>query len=341
MMDLQEAFDEGFEAVKDYVDGAMAALGARIAEIETRQAQSASVDILSQINRAVSDAVALIPAVEAKEVDHLIVAEMVAKAVADIPPAKAGEPGKSVTVEDLAPLVADEVAKATAGIQAPSVDWSEVDKIIGDRLGAAVEALPKPENGKDADPAEMRAAVVAEVEKAVAKLAVPKDGVGLAGALIDRSGCLVVTLTDGSTKDLGRVVGKDVDPEAVDAFLRAEVAKLPVPKDGLGFEDLDLREVDGYLYLRFERGADSKEFHLPVPVDQGVWAEREFKKGAAVTWAGSSWIAQRSTSAKPDTPDSGWRLAVKRGRDGKQGQQGKQGEPGKKGDPGTPGRNYS
>lgn len=36
-----------------------------------------------------------------------------------------------------------------------------------------------------------------------------ETGVGLAGALIDRSGVLVLTLSDGTTRDLGVVVGKD------------------------------------------------------------------------------------------------------------------------------------
>jgi hypothetical protein len=35
------------------------------------------------------------------------------------------------------------------------------------------------------------------------------SGVGIAGAVIDRVGGLVLTLSDGSTKDLGQVVGRD------------------------------------------------------------------------------------------------------------------------------------
>jgi hypothetical protein len=54
-----------------------------------------------------------------------------------------------------------------------------------------------------------------------------------------------------------------------------------------------------------------------VVIDRGVWREgQEYKAGDGVTWAGSYWIAQKDTSAKPDSGD-GFRLAVKRGRDGK------------------------
>ena len=44
---------------------------------------------------------------------------------------------------------------------------------------------------------------------------------------------------------------------------------------------------------------------------------RTYVRGDAVTWGGSLWIAQKETSAKPDSPESGFRLAVKKGRDGK------------------------
>jgi hypothetical protein len=40
-----------------------------------------------------------------------------------------------------------------------------------------------------------------------------KDGVGLANALIDRNGELVVTLTDGTTKNLGSVVSRQADSD--------------------------------------------------------------------------------------------------------------------------------
>ena len=40
-----------------------------------------------------------------------------------------------------------------------------------------------------------------------------------------------------------------------------------------------------------------------------------YERGDAVTYGGSLWIAQRDTNEYPRGEDSGWRLAVKRGRD--------------------------
>jgi integrin beta 3 len=91
-------------------------------------------------------------------------------------------------------------------------------------------------------------------------------------------------------------------------------------KDGLGFDDMTV-EHDGErgVLLKFQRGDVVKEFPLnfDVVLDRGVYkAEQQYAKGDAVTWGGSLWIAQKATDAKPDSGD-GWRLAVKRGRDGK------------------------
>jgi integrin beta 3 len=138
-------------------------------------------------------------------------------------------------------------------------------------------------------------------------------------------------MTDGSSRELGPVVGKDgADGAPGEAGRDGRDGRDGVDgkdgADGIGFDDLDMIEDERGITLRFQRGAIVKEFPLPVVVDRGVWTDREYRKGSGVTWAGSFWIAQRDTSAKPDTADSGWRLAVKRGRDGKDGKPGGSGK---------------
>jgi hypothetical protein len=58
--------------------------------------------------------------------------------------------------------------------------------------------------------------------------------------------------------------------------------------------------------------------HIPMVIDRGVWREGPHAKGDHVTWDGSGWIAQKTTTDKPGTSDA-WRLSTKRGRDGKDG----------------------
>lgn len=79
----------------------------------------------------------------------------------------------------LAPVIAEEVDKATAPLNAR----------IAELEARKPEAGPPGEKG---DPGERG-----------------EDGVGIAGALIDRTGALVLTLSDGSTRELGQVVGRD------------------------------------------------------------------------------------------------------------------------------------
>lgn len=93
-------------------------------------------------------------------------------------------------------------------------------------------------------------------------------------------------------------------------------------RDGFKLEDFDVRvlEDDRTIELSFKSGEHQHIATLkwPTMIDRGVFKEGQtYEAGDSVTWGGSLWTAQRQTDAKPDTADSGWRLAVKRGRDGK------------------------
>lgn len=91
--------------------------------------------------------------------------------------------------------------------------------------------------------------------------------------------------------------------------------------DGLGFEDMtEELDADGRTIIRrYQRGDVVKEFRhtFAVVLDRGVWREGSYQRGDGVTWAGSFWIAQADTTDKPDSGKEGWRLAVKKGRDGR------------------------
>ena len=206
-------------------------------------------------------------------------------------------------------------------------------------MRAEVAKLPKPKdgadgvNGKSLTAEDVAPLIVAEVQKAVEDIPAPKDGVGVAGAVIDRDGRLILTLSNGQTQELGAVVGrdgtngKDYEPEIVKAWIVDEVAKIPRPKDGekgadgadgLGINNaaMTFDETKGYA-LVMSNGERSFEMRLPQGWDAGVWRQgRQYPKGCNVTFKGDRWTAQVDTFNRPgDTPD--WRLAVRRGRDGK------------------------
>jgi collagen type III alpha len=193
------------------------------------------------------------------------------------------------------------------GKDGASVRVEDVAPLIVSEVTKAVDAMPRPKDGKDG-----RDGLAG------------KDGAGLTGALIDAAGGLVLTLSDGSVKSVGTVIGKDGAPGAAG-------------RDGLGFEDFE-EEFDGdrTVIRRYRRGDEVKEFRhtFPIVLDRGVYAdEKGYERGDGVTYGGSFWIAQGETKGvRPGlstAPSRVWRLAVKVGRDGKPGPSGKDGKDGK------------
>ncbi len=93
------------------------------------------------------------------------------------------------------------------------------------------------------------AALVKRVAAVEARAPQPgKDGVGLSDALLDHAGHLVLTLTDGRTLNLGRVVGKDGESPEPPKF------DPPQPgKDGVGLSDA-LLDHAGHLVLTLTDG---------------------------------------------------------------------------------------
>ena len=84
----------------------------------------------------------------------------------------------------------------------------------------------------------------------------------------------------------------------------------------LRFEPTGVRTID--LYAVKTSGATSKvTASYPVQIHRGIFQpDTGYEQGDCVTFGGSTWLATRETSARPETDDS-WRLVVKRGRDGK------------------------
>lgn len=141
------------------------------------------------------------------------------------------------------------------------------------------------------------------------------DGVGLAGAVINRAGELVVTKTNGEAITLGTVVGKDGDKGADG-------------KNGADFTNVEI-DYDGERSLIIRGAGGEIVKHLPIPIDRGYWREgMKSEKGDVVTQEGSAWIAIKDTSAKPCRENAeDWRMLARKGRDGGPGPAGKDFKP--------------
>jgi hypothetical protein len=116
----------------------------------------------------------------------------------------------------------------------------------------------------------------------------------------------------------------EVERRAVDQVLRA-IDAIPRPRDGvdgMGIENLEVTDNgDGLVTFAFVGGDVRREFSVQVPrfSDRGVWKEgSDYLRGDGVSSGGSLWIAQKDAPrGRPGDPDSDWRLAVKKGRDGR------------------------
>ncbi len=234
--------------------------------------------------------------------------------------------GKSVSVDDVRPILKEMVEALPRPADGKSVTLDEVRPLIDE----AVAALPKPADGKSVSVDDVRPLL----KEMVAALPRAKDGVGVAGALINREGELVLTLSNGSTRQLGLVVGRDGEPGA----------RGIAGKDGWSLEQFDTELMpDGRtLRLKFVSG-DTVEIHdlcLGLMLYQGVWRPGSYERGDTVTLGGSLWHCNVPTSEKPDDGSKAWTLAAKRGRDGKDGKPGEKGMPGPAGNPGRDGRQW-
>lgn len=280
-MDLQEAFDAGFDAVKAYVDKSFDAFEQRLVSIEARHASlpkpkdgkdadpKAVAEIVAEDLRrdisALHSALDALPKASELPDIHAMIAEAIeaakpapvdVKALLDEATTKINtdigtlqttvrtiSDAISAPSDDVPAMIAEQIGKAIAGIPA-SLTPNETKAMVSEALAA----LPPAEKGKDADPALVASLVAETVERAVAALAVPKDGepgadgvtldellpvigrevtkavsaipvpkdgrnaVDLADMLVVEGGNVVATFTDGRTKVLGPFRGKDGEP---------------------------------------------------------------------------------------------------------------------------------
>ena len=108
--------------------------------------------------------------------------------------------------------------------------------------------------------------------------------------------------------------------QARDTFEKA-VDRMPIPKDGVNGKDaLPVESIDIVQDGRdvvIKLGDTKHVIKLDTVIDRGVWRDGEYEKGDAVTYGGSLWIAQDSGAHGAPGTSKAWRLAVKKGRDGK------------------------
>lgn len=257
------------------------------------------------------------------------VEEAVLKAVAAIPPPK---DGVSVTLDDVRPLIDEAVSripKPKDGDHGKSVTIAEV--------------LPELTSTVTAAARETASQVASEIAKAIP---VPKDGLSVT---VDDVLPTIRKWFDDLPKPKDGDDGKSITVQDVADFMESAVAKWALEferrandliqrcidriekpkdgedgKDGLGFDDMEIVH-DGERSFTFaiRRGDKKKDFTFKIPalIERGVYRDgTSYEQGDGVTAGGNYWIALKDTSMRPGDSNSDWRLAVRKGRDGKDGQ---------------------
>lgn len=137
------------------------------------------------------------------------------------------------------------------------------------------------------------------------------DGLGLAGAMIDRDGALQITLTNGEVKSLGVVVGKNGDHG----------------KDGISFDSFELEYLADTHEMAVKASAAGRTKELRYPAGgirpAGYWRENtKAVPGEAWVNGGSLWICMKATQAQPAINSDAWIIAARAGKDGERGVKG-------------------
>ena len=168
-----------------------------------------------------------------------------------------------------------------------------------------------------------------------------KDGAGIADAMIDREGYLVLTFTDGRTKSVGIVVGKDGIPGLAGKDgspgrdgLHGKDGAPGAP--GLSPEDVDWDfnpDTRAFTLKLFRGGvvvAERTKTLEGMRIYRGVYEQgKAYAFGDVVTWGGSEWTAMAQTTDRPGNGATEWKLCVKHGDQGKIGPEGKPGRDGR------------
>lgn len=205
---------------------------------------------------------------------------------------------------EIAMLLDEGIAKATAPL---------LERI------AQLEARQMPEaiKGDDGESVDM-AAVTAQVAEYLATIPKPEDGKSVTVADLEP---VLRGMSDSWALDFER---------RAQGVLERAAGRIPKPKDGedgqdgqdgLGFDDMTVEHNGRRSFtLKFQQGdrVKSFEFTLPLVLDAGFYQEgKAYEAGDGVTFGGSYWIAKADTTDKPAVGSESWRLAVKKGRDGK------------------------
>lgn len=264
---------------------------------------------------------------------------------------------------DIGGMVSDAVAALPKPQDGKSVSQEDILPVLQQMVDEAVSTIPAPKDGKDYDPVLLKQAVDEAVSKAVCSVPIPQDGKSVTAEDVKP---MIEALVAEAMPVLPDV--KTLLNEAVSAIPPAEPGRdgedgrdalaleiLPSIDEGKSYPRGSYATHNGGLWRAYEKthgmrgwecvvdgvagveiersdqrrftltvnrasgSSETKTFDVPVMIYKGVFKSgQEYLPGDTVTWGGSLWHCDDQTQDKPgETGSKGWTLATKRGRDGR------------------------
>lgn len=122
-----------------------------------------------------------------------------------------GKDGTDVNIDDVKSFIIDEMKKIPRpidGKDGESIDFDNLRLLVEKEVGK----IPRPKDGINLTIDDISPFVISYINEKFNSISAPKDGkdgVGLAGAIINRDGELIITCSNGMVIPLGNVVGRD------------------------------------------------------------------------------------------------------------------------------------
>ncbi len=284
------------------------------------------------IEGLVDAALAKLPAPQAPELPDIVA--LVNEAVARLP---APQDGKSLSPDDVRPILQQMVDKAAAAIPTPRDGKDYELAVLKQAVTDAVNALPAPRDGTSVTIDDVRPmlkeiviAALPElpdvptlVSEALAALPAPEPAQpGKPG--VDGKDALQIEILPGIDEEKSY-------PRGSYATHNGGLWRTFEKTSGLrgweclvdGVAGIDIKQDNQRSFsitvMRASGASETKTFDTPVMIYRGVFKSGEaYLPGDTVTWGGSLWHCDESTADKPgEIGSSGWTLATKRGRDGR------------------------
>ena len=325
LAEMRETFSKSLQAQREEYEEKLSRLGKQVEGICSTPAP----DFMGMVKSAIAE----LPVSEATDLPDF--SSMVSEAVAAIPVPR---DGKSVTVDDVTPVLQELVSNAVAEIPAPKdgkdFDTATLKKAVDEAVSEAVAAIPVPQDGKSVTPEDIRPMIQELISASMPELPDVKSLVREAVAAIpaaepgkdgedgrDALSLEILPFIDEG-KDYPRGSYATHNGGLWRAYEKTHGMRgWECIVDGVAGVDIQRSEQRSFTLMvnRSSGARETKTFDVPVMIYQGVFKSgQEYIPGDTVTWGGSLWHCDETTQDKPgENGSKGWTLAAKRGRDGR------------------------